>query len=77
MIVCSIRTYDVMAVWGWAGLMRIDYTESIFCNWGVDYVGSKLPARVGCERAMVGTGWATSHLTAWTVLENTVMLLMV
>ena len=75
MIVCSIGTYDVMTVWGWVGLMRIDYAESILCSWGVGYVRSKLLPRVGCERAMVGKGWATSPPppppTAWTGLENT------
>ena len=30
-------------------------------------------ARLGFERAMVGTGWVTPTLTAWTGLENTAL----
>ena len=32
-------------------------------------------ARLGFERAMVGTRWATSRLTTWTSLENTTLTL--
>ena len=34
-----------------------------------------LAARIGCERAMVSTRRATSHLIAWTGLENTTVTL--
>ena len=27
-------------------------------------------ARLGCQSAMFGTGWANSYLAAWTSLEN-------
>ena len=32
-------------------------------------------ARLGFQKAVVGTGWATSALTAWTGLENTTLTL--
>ena len=30
---------------------------------------------LGGQKVIVGTGWATSHLTAWTGLENTTLTL--